>query len=381
VRVALITPAYGPQGGGAGRIVQALARHLTEDEATGAEVILHTQEEAFAAEAVKDDVPVKLFKPPAVSVDYAIAPELWAYLRRQAASFDLIHVHGYRALPAVLPARPSRRPLVFSPYYHMVPLTRLRRLARHPYRQLARRAITSVDLAVCASRAEATELRATVPSLRDRIEVVPPGADIAAIQAAEPLPKLLTTIVTLGPLERGKRIDRVISTLPDLGPGYQLIIIGRGPERRALAAHAANLGVTQQVGFVGPVEDETLFRWLRTADVVVNMSDDSMSGGSLIEAACAGAPIVASDIAAHLEVAGRLDTAAVHIVSSQSSPLMLADEIRLALGGSGSVGSTPPVVSWADAADQTVGHYRALLASLAAESRHVRLAPAAPTPH
>jgi glycosyltransferase involved in cell wall biosynthesis len=263
----------------------------------------------------------------------------------------------------------------------MVPLTRLRRLARHPYRQLARRAITSVDLAVCASRAEATELRATVPSLRDRIEVVPPGADIAAIQAAEPLPKLLTTIVTLGPLERGKRIDRVISTLPDLGPGYQLIVIGRGPERRSLAAHAANLGVTQQVGFVGPVEDETLFRWLRTADVVVNMSDESMSGGSLLEAACAGSPIVASDIAAHLEVAGRLDTAAVHIVSSQSSPLMLADEIRLALGGSDPNGSTPPVVSWADAADQTVGHYRELLASLAADSRPIRLAAVAPTPH
>ena len=181
-----------------------------------------------------------------------------------------------------------------------------------------------------------------MPSLRDRIEVVPPGADIAAIQAAEPLPKLLTTIVTLGPLSEASASTASSRRSRISGPGYQLIVIGRGPERRSLAAHAANLGVTQQVGFVGPVEDETLFRWLRTADVVVNMSDESMSGGSLLEAACAGSPIVASDIAAHLEVAGRLDATAVHIVSSQSSPLMLADEIRLALRGSGSTGSTLP---------------------------------------
>jgi glycosyltransferase involved in cell wall biosynthesis len=153
VRVGLITPAYGPQGGGAGRLVQALARHLTEVTGEHAEVILHTQDEGFAREARRDGVPMKLFRPPAASVDYAVAPELWAYLRRQAPSYDVVHVHGHRALPAVLPARLAQRPLVFSPYYHMVPLTRLRRIARQPYRHLARRAITSAALAVCASRA------------------------------------------------------------------------------------------------------------------------------------------------------------------------------------------------------------------------------------
>jgi glycosyltransferase involved in cell wall biosynthesis len=346
--------------------VQALARHLTELTGERAEVILHTQEEEFAREAQRDGVATKLFRPPAASVDFAVAPELWAYLRRQAPSYDVIHVHGHRALPAVLPGRLARRPLVFSPYYHMVPLTRLRRIARQPYRHLARRAISAAALAVCVSQAEATQLQAAVPELKGRIEVVPPGADAAAIRAAEPMPQELTTIVTLGPLERGKRIDRVISTLPDLGPGFQLVVVGHGPERRPLGAHAANLGVGRQLRFVGGVDDAMLFRWLRTADVVVNMSDESMSGGSLLEAASAGAPVVASDIPAHLEIAELVDPTSVRLISSQGSPLVLADEIRAAVERPPLHAPLPDVISWADAAQQTIGHYEQLLPRVSA---------------
>jgi phenylacetate-CoA ligase len=137
-----------------------------------------------------------------------------------------------------------------------------------------------------------------------------------------------------------------------------VVVIGRGPERRALAAHSADLGVAEQVRFVGPVEDAVLFRWLRTADVVVTMATEAMSGGTLLEAACAGAPIVASDIPAHLEIAGRLGHGAVRFVSSQSSPLALADEILAAVD----TPRPPPdrwrVPSWEDAARETAGLYR-----------------------
>ena len=74
MRVGLITPAYGPQGGGAGRLVQALARHLTELTGERAEVILHTQEEEFAREAQRDGVATKLFRPPAASVAALLSP-------------------------------------------------------------------------------------------------------------------------------------------------------------------------------------------------------------------------------------------------------------------------------------------------------------------
>jgi hypothetical protein len=86
-----------------------------------------------------------------------------------------------------------------------------------------------------------------------------------------------------------------------------------------------------------------------------------MSGGSLLEAACAGAPVVASDIAAHLEVASRLDPGSVRVISSQASPLVLADEIVAAIDEAPTSRPTPDVASWRDAAVRTVGLYRDLL--------------------
>ena len=243
---------------------------------------------------------------------------------------------------------------MFSPHYHGVPVTRLRRVARQPYRQLARRAIASADMAVCVSGAEASALRTSVPELKQRIRVVPAGADAAAIHAAEPYPVTKTTIVSMGPIEHGKRLDRVISTLPDLGPDYELVIVGYGPERRPLAMHAHDLGVASQVRFVGPLDDPELFRWLRSAHVVVSMAEEAMSGATLLEAACAGVPVVASDIPAHLETTKRLPAGAVKLVSSQASPLVVADEIKAAVAR-GPSQMQPSVMTWEEAAALTTG--------------------------
>ncbi len=360
MRIAFITPTYGAHGGGAGRLIQQLARHI-ERGGDSVEIVLHTTPEtAFAEEARKDGMVVRPFRPRINGVDYALSADLRAFLRRSAGSFDLIHVHGYRSLPALPTLRGSGRPLVFSPHYHGVPVTRLRRVARQPYRQLARRAIASADMAVCVSGAEAAALRTSVPELKQRIRVVPAGADAAAIHAAEPYPVTKTTIVSMGPIEHGKRLDRVISTLPDLGSDYELVIVGYGPERRPLAMHAHDLGVASQVRFVGPLDDPELFRWLRSAHVVVSMAEEAMSGATLLEAACAGVPVVASDIPAHLETTKRLPAGAVKLVSSQASPLVVADEIKAAVAR-GPSQMQPSVMTWDEAATHTTGLYRELV--------------------
>ena len=360
MRIAFITPTYGAHGGGAGRLIQQLARHLQRG-GDSIEIVLHTvPETAFAEEASKDGMVVRPFRPRINGVDYALSAELRAFLRGAAASFDLIHVHGFRSLPALPTLRASHRPLVFSPHFHGVPVTRLRRVARQPYRQLARRAIASADMAVCVSGAEASALKASVPELKERIRVVPAGADAAAIQAAQPYPVSKTTIVSVGPIEHGKRLDRVISTLPDLGPEFELVIVGYGPERRPLAMHAHDLGVASQVRFVGPLDDADLFRWLRSAHVVVSMAEEAMSGATLLEAACAGVPVVASDIPAHIETTKRLPAGAVRLVSSQGSPLAVADEIKAAVAR-GLSETRLSVMTWDEAAALTAGLYRELV--------------------
>ena len=337
--------------------MQAVARHLLR-QGDLVEVIVHTWDPSFADHAREDGLRVAEFRPAFNGVDYALSVDLWAYLRRHASRFDVIHVHGYRSVPAIPALRAAGRPVVFSPYFHVAPVTRLRRITRHAYRQVAGRAIASADLAVCASSAEAAALQTSVSALKGRVRIVRPGADGAAIIAAEPFEKTRRTIVTLGPLERGKRIDRVISTLPDLGPDYEVVVVGRGPERRPLRAHSVNLGVAQQVRFVGPIEDEELFRWLHTADVVVTMADEAMSGTTLLEAACAGAPVIASDIAAHTEIGAHLGSEVVRLISPQASPLDLADEIKFAAVRPRTLLDVAEVPSWDDMGSQMAALYR-----------------------
>src|SRR3954453_6784874 len=63
VRIAFITPTYGAHGGGAGRLIQQLARHI-ERGGDSIEIVLHTTPEtAFAEEARKDGMVVRPFRP------------------------------------------------------------------------------------------------------------------------------------------------------------------------------------------------------------------------------------------------------------------------------------------------------------------------------
>ena len=124
--------------------------------------------------------------------------------------------------------------------------------------------------------------------------------------------------------------------------------------------HAHDLGVASQVRFVGPLDDPELFRWLRSANVVVSMAEEAMSGATLLEAACAGVPVVASDIPAHLETTKRLPAGAVKLLSSQASPLVVADEIKAAVAR-GPSQMQPSVMTWDEAAMHTTGLYRELV--------------------
>jgi hypothetical protein len=55
-----------------------------------------------------------------------------------------------------------------------------------------------------------------------------------------------------------------------------------------LEAHADYLQVADQVRFLGAVSDEVLHRWLRTASVIATLKEESLWGGTLLTAACAG---------------------------------------------------------------------------------------------
>jgi glycosyltransferase involved in cell wall biosynthesis len=130
--------------------------------------------------------------------------------------------------------------------------------------------------------------------------------DTQALLAAEPFETDRPIVLIAGRLEPYKRVDTAIRAFASMRKDAQLVVCGTGSHRSALERLAQELGITTRVSFRGPVSDGELRRWQRTATSTLSLSAREAFGLVLLEAAVAGSRVVASDIAAHAELAHRL---------------------------------------------------------------------------
>ena len=351
MRVALVASSLLSRPEGSERHVSKLAGALAR---LGAEVEVLTQAPGRGSSHVLsvEGVVVRRFHVPVGASRGAIAPGLWEALRRSRRSFDVAHVHTPHPsfAAAVMGVGPRRK--VFTPH------SPVNLLVRWPYLRVTRAVVTHAGLTLCASTAESELLAERLPSAALRIAALTGGVDADAIAAAAPFPHLEGSIVfARGPLERRNRIDRAIGAMASLADSHRLVVAGAGPAAGRLAAHAADLRVASRVSFVGPVIDSELYRWLRTARVVVALADQASSGIEVMEGMAAGTPIVASDVPAHREAIGAAGGAGVTIVSPEGSPLEVADAISLAVRPRDAAPRAATVPSWDAIAEATLSAY------------------------
>jgi glycosyltransferase involved in cell wall biosynthesis len=281
---------------------------------------------------------------------HTAAPALFEHLRHAARWFDLVHVHCAQPLVALAAARAHPGRVVFSP------LAPVERLLRWPYGRATRAAVHLATATTCMSRSDAALLCRALPTAANRVRVVPAGVDMGAIRGTSQYPTVGTLVLTVGRLVRHKRVDRAIAAMAALVPVFELVVVGDGPARRRLKAFAAELQVSSRVSFAGHVSDADLHRWLKTARLVVALSEQEAFGLQVLEGLSAGRPVVASDIPAHREAAEHVGDGGVTFVSPEGSPLEVADAIRSALDA-----PTPPLIrplpSWEDVVDRTLAVY------------------------
>jgi glycosyltransferase involved in cell wall biosynthesis len=112
----------------------------------------------------------------------------------------------------------------------------------------------------------------------------------------------------------------------------------------------------------GRLPDAELASMVRSADAVVTLSTHEAQGIVLLEALAAGTGVVASDIAAHADVA--IDSSgAVRLVPVDADASVVAGAVE-----SVAARRWPerPVPSWSDVAARTGDLYRAVLREVAA---------------
>lgn len=320
MKLALVASSYLPRPGALERHVHELATGLT---LRGVEVEVLTQDLRARLPSVSEfeGFLVRRFAAPFVGSRVAIGPALWDHLRRTAASFDVVHAHGAHASLAFAAARARPRRLVFTLH------APVQRLLRRPYTPMFRALISHGAQILCTASAESEVLTRMFPWAANQIGFVPNGVDVIAIRAARPFTYPGVVVLTVGSVERHKRMDVAVAAMAALDPAFRLAVVGDGPARERLLAHAADLQVSARVNFVGAVPDAELYRWLRTARVVAALADEEASGLGVAEALCAGAHVVASDIPVHREAASQFRGGGV-FVSTAGSPLDVADAIR-----------------------------------------------------
>jgi phosphatidylinositol alpha-mannosyltransferase len=168
-----------------------------------------------------------------------------------------------------------------------------------------------------------------------RYDIVPNGIDVGRFaRAAERPPEMRDAgryILFVGRLEPRKGVECLVRAMAIVArrvPSARLVIVGDGPDRRAIEATARDAGVS--VTFVGRVHDAALPSYYRAADVVCAPALGGESFGLvLLEAMAAGRPIVATRIEGYVELLA--GSGAARLVDP-GEPAPLADAIVTVLG-------------------------------------------------
>lgn len=164
----------------------------------------------------------------------------------------------------------------------------------------------AADRVSSTSRAMAARIRELQPAVRS-VDVVPFGIDCQRFApravASDPGTLTIGTVKALTPVYG---IDvlirafaavraRLLGTDPDLARHLRLLIVGDGPERKALERLTRELGIADDVEFAGKAPHHRVPTFLRRLDVYAALSRSEGFGVAVLEASACGVPVVVSD--------------------------------------------------------------------------------------
>ncbi len=318
MRILILNYEYPPLGGGAAVATAALAQGLFE---RGVAVDVVTAGAGPGTERrtagrpvgplVEGGLTVYRVKSRRTGVHEAGMGDAASYLvaalpviRRLLRSYRYDAVHIFFSLPtgALLPfLRLRGTPVVVSlrgsdvPGYdpHNSTLQWAHRLLTPMTRWIWRRADRVV--AVCDSLGRLA--LNTWPDLR--YAVVPNGVDLALFHPADPAtprPSKRIRCLAVARLVERKGLGDLIRALALLERGrFELEIVGGGADQRVLRDLAAQLGVAEEVRFLGPLPRAEVAERYRAADLFTLPSSAEAFGNVFAEALASGLPIVGSD--------------------------------------------------------------------------------------
>lgn len=310
MRILFVNYEYPPLGGGGGTALSDIAEEL----ATRYEIMVLTsgtrslpaREMVCGVQVARISVPGRGMR--AVASIASMAGFIWAGRRdgpRVALDFAPDVINTWFALPsgpvgaAISHAldRPNLLTIIGGDVYDPSKLTSPHRWP--VTRAVVRGAIQGADR-VCAISSDVRERAGRHYGVNTRrIEVIPLGLPQPRFEPASReelgLPADAFIVLAVGRLIPRKAFDRLIDALAlTEDRGIRLVIVGDGPLRETLEAHAAARGISDRVTLTGWVEETRKFQLLAACDVFSLASLHEGFGIAYLEALYCGLPVVTS---------------------------------------------------------------------------------------
>jgi glycosyltransferase involved in cell wall biosynthesis len=151
-------------------------------------------------------------------------------------------------------------------------------------------------------------------------------------------------------------------------PDVRAVVVGDGPIESALKQRASALGIADAIRFAGYVDQQTLPRWYRAADVFALTSDFDNSPNVVLEAMAAGLPVVATDVGGVSEFVdapsgGALVQKGDAAAMGTEILALLNDSLRRRTAGSFNRLRATTRFSWRTSAEQLLEAYRSAMAA------------------
>lgn len=231
----------------------------------------------------------------------------------ESTNIDIIHAHDWLVGSAAIDlAFKYKKPLVST--IHSTEFGRSQGLKEEYQRRIhevEERLVSISDHVIVCSESMKREIQ-DLFGVTEKISIIPNGVDVSkfgffvdreAIKEKFCGLKSTKMILFLGRLVYQKGVNVLIGAMPIILSSYsrverdvRLVIVGEGPMRKQLEKDADYLGVSKHVVFTGFLDDYTVRRLLKAADMTVVPSLYEPFGIVALEAMAAKTPVVASDV-------------------------------------------------------------------------------------
>jgi glycosyltransferase involved in cell wall biosynthesis len=372
LKIGLVTDCYVPRLGGIEMQVHDLAQHL---QFAGHQVVVIT---SSPGPQLVDGVRVHRMDVPLLPMDIPYSPATF----RQVAELldrervDVAHFHGgivsplafvgaanaqAAGIPTIITthclwsyATPAFRAL--NRRYHWtewpVVFSAVSDVAAAPIHRIAGR---SVDVSILPNGIE-----------NDTWTVVPAPRDASVVT--------IISVMRLAPRKRPKHLMKMIKQVRDQAPPgvtVRAVIVGEGPERKAIETYLAANGLSDAVVLVGRLSREEIREQFAHADIFVAPANLESFGIAALEARCAGLPVVAKartgirEFVAHGQE-GLLAESDDDMVA-QLARLVRDPNLRATIARHNR--ETPSSVDWREVVNLNVAAYEQAMATMDAHKR------------